>query len=44
MRASRLAEPLLPGRHIARTAQQLPVVVFLGVYRSARPGGIVLLG
>ena len=44
VRASRLAEPLLPGRHIARAAQQLPVVVFLGVYRSARPGGIVLLG
>jgi hypothetical protein len=41
---SRLAEPLLPGRHIARTAQQLPVVVFLGVYRSAWPGRIVLLG
>ena len=43
-RASRLAEPLLPGRHFARTAQQLTVVVFLGVYRPARPGGIVLLG
>ena len=44
MRASRLTEPLLPGRHIARTAQQLPVVVFLDVYWSAWPGGIVLLG
>ena len=44
VRASRLAEPLLPGRNFARTAQQLTVVVFLGVYRPARPGGIVLLG
>ena len=43
-RASGLAEPLLPGRHLARAAQQLPVIVFLGVYRSARPGRIVLLG
>jgi hypothetical protein len=35
VRASRRAGPLLPGRHLARTAEQLPVVVFLGVYRSA---------
>ena len=44
VRASGLPEPLLPGRKTARTTQQLPVVVFLGVYRPARPGGIVLLG
>ncbi len=44
VRASRLARPLLPGRQIARTTEQLPVVVFLRVYRSAWPGGIVLLG
>ena len=44
VRASRLAEPLLPGRHFARAAQQLTVVVFLGVYRTAWPGGIILLG
>ena len=35
VRASRLAEPLLPGRHLARPAKQLTVVVFLDVYRSA---------
>jgi hypothetical protein len=44
VRASRLAEPLLPGWHLARTTKQLTVVVFLGVYRPAWPGGIVLLG
>ena len=33
-----------PGRHLARSARQLSVIVFLGVYRSARPGRIVLLG
>jgi len=43
VRASRLAEPLLPGRHFARAAQQLTVVVFLGVYRPAWPGGIIIL-
>ena len=43
-RASRLAEPLLlPGRHFARPAKQLSVVVFLDVYRSARSGRIILL-
>ena len=35
VRASWLAEPLLPGRHLAGSAQQLSVIVFLGVYRSA---------
>ena len=35
VRASWLAEPLLPGRHLARAAQQLPVSVVLGVCRSA---------
>jgi len=35
MRASRLPGPLLAGRHLAGAAQQLAVVVFLGVYRSA---------
>jgi hypothetical protein len=44
VRASRRAEPLLPGRHFARAAQQLTVVVFFGAYRPARPGGIILLG
>jgi hypothetical protein len=44
VRASRRAEPLLPGWHLARTTKQLTVVVFLGVYRPAWPGGIVLLG
>ena len=44
VRACRLAEPLLPGRRLARAAKQLTVVVFLGVYRAAWPGGIVLLG
>jgi hypothetical protein len=34
VRASGLAEPGRAGRHLARAAQQLPVVVFLGVYRS----------
>ena len=43
VRASRLAEPLLPGRHFARAAQQLTVVVFLGVYRPAWPGGIIII-
>jgi hypothetical protein len=33
MRAPRLAESLLAGRHFAGATQQLPVVVFLGVYR-----------
>jgi hypothetical protein len=42
-RGSRLAEPLLPGRHFARPAKQLSVVVFLDVYRSARSGRIILL-
>ena len=32
--ASGLAEPARAGRHLVRAAQQLPVVVFLGVYRS----------
>ncbi len=44
VRASRLAEPLLPGWHLARATQQLTVVVFLGVYRPAWAGGIILLG
>ena len=44
VRASRLAESLLAGWHLAGAAQQLSVVVFLGVYRSGRPGRIVLLG
>ncbi len=35
VRTSRLAEPLLPRRHLARAAQQLPVSVVLGVCRSA---------
>ena len=34
VRASGLAEPRLAGRHLGRAAQQWPVVVFLGVYRS----------
>jgi hypothetical protein len=42
VRSCLLAEPL-PGRHLARTAQQLSVVVFLDVYRSAWPGRIILL-
>jgi len=44
VRTSGLAEALLPGRHLAWTPQQLPVVVFLDVYRSSRPARIVLLG
>jgi hypothetical protein len=33
----------LPRWHLARASEQLAVVVFLDVYRSARPGRIVLL-
>jgi hypothetical protein len=44
VRVSRLAEPLLPGWHLARATQQLTVVVFLGVCRPAWAGGIILLG
>ena len=35
VRAARLAGPLLPRWHLARATEQLPVIVFLGVYRSA---------
>jgi hypothetical protein len=42
-RPSRLARPRLPGRHLARAPQQVPVLV-LGLGPATRPGRIVLLG
>jgi hypothetical protein len=44
VRTSWLAEPLLPGWHLARATQQLTVVIFVGVYRPAWADGIILLG
>src|SRR5689334_21265116 len=44
VRPSWLPRPLCLRRCLARTAQQLPVVVLVDVYRSARPGRVIVLG
>jgi hypothetical protein len=44
LRPARLAHPRLPGRHLARSSQQLPVVAVLGLGPTAWPGRIILLG
>ena len=43
LRPARLAHTRLPGRHLARSPQQLPVVAVLGLGPTACPGRIIFL-